>query len=364
MNQQEKKNNFSTILLEWFSTNARSFPWKETKDPYLIWLSEIILQQTRVDQGLAYYQKFSKKYPTVKKLANTSNDELMKLWEGLGYYSRARNLHLAAKYIVEECDSIFPNEYKKILKLKGVGPYTAAAISSFAFDLPHAVVDGNVYRVLSRYFGINAAIDSTKGKKIFSTLAQQLLTKNSPGTYNQALMDFGSIQCSPKKPSCSDCPFQLDCFAFQNNEINNLPRKEKKIKKRTRYFNFIIINNEEEVFLQKRTEKDIWRDLYQFPLIENEVLINSFEELKAHKNWEKNFPQIRIELNHVSQIFKQVLTHQTIIAQFWQVQISDKKNIDKLDFIKVLRKNLKTFAFPKIIDKYLQDEHQQQLNLF
>lgn len=364
MNQPEKKNNFSPLLLEWFATNARSFPWKETKDPYLIWLSEIILQQTRVEQGLPYYQKFSKNYPTVKKLANASNDELMKLWEGLGYYSRARNLHAAAKYIVAECDSIFPNEYKEILKLKGIGPYTAAAISSFAFDLPYAVVDGNVYRVLSRYFGIKTAIDSTKGKKIFSTLAQELLAKNSPGEYNQALMDFGSTQCSPKKPNCSDCPFQLDCFAFQNNEINILPLKEKKIKKRTRYFNFLIIKNEDEVFLQKRTEKDIWRDLYQFPLIENEVLISSFEELKAHKNWAEIFPEMSIELNHVSQTFKQLLTHQTIIARFWEVQISDKKNIEKLDFIKVLRKNLKTFAFPKIIDKYLKDEQQQQLFLF
>ena len=364
MNQENKKKNFSSQLLEWFASHARSFPWKETKDPYLIWLSEIILQQTRVEQGLPYYQKFAKKYPSVKDLANTSNDELMKLWEGLGYYSRARNLHAAAKFIVEQYDGIFPKEYKNILKLKGVGPYTAAAIASFAFDLPYAVVDGNVYRVLSRYFGIEEAIDTSIGKKKFSSLAQELLYRKNPGKYNQALMDFGSIQCKPKQAVCLDCPLRLDCYAFQNDKINDLPRKEKKLKKRTRYFNFIILNIEGEVLLEKRTAKDIWRDLYQFPLIENDTLIHYFDDLKALENWKQYFLELPVELISVSSTFKQELTHQTIIARFWEVQLVDKKDIEKPAFIKVLRKNLKTFAFPKIIDKYLKEVHQQQVFLF
>ena len=224
-------------------------PWKGEKNPYLIWLSEIILQQTRVEQGLPYYERFRENYPTVTDLANAPEDEVMKLWEGLGYYSRARNLHATAKMIDQEMDSIFPTTHAEILKLKGVGPYTAAAIASFAYNLPHAVVDGNVYRVLSRFFGIETPIDSTSGKKEFAQLAQDLIDKKQPGNYNQAIMDFGATHCMPKKPKCSQCLLRKNCKALLNNKVTSLPIKIKKIKKQTRYFNYLVINQNKHCLL-------------------------------------------------------------------------------------------------------------------
>ncbi|MCR9286527.1 MAG: A/G-specific adenine glycosylase [Bacteroidetes bacterium] len=229
----KQKQFFTKKLMEWFSQNHRPLPWKGEKNPYYVWLSEIILQQTRVEQGLPYFEKFKSTYPTVAGLANAPEDEVMKLWEGLGYYSRARNLHFTAKYISKELGGVFPSDFEGILKLKGVGPYTAAAIASFAFDLPHAVVDGNVYRVLSRFFGIEKAIDSTEGKKEFSKLAQTLIDTKQPANYNQAIMDFGATHCKPSSPNCGKCLMSLNCFAFKNSKIESLPFKSKK-KKKTR----------------------------------------------------------------------------------------------------------------------------------
>ncbi|MEO1264044.1 MAG: A/G-specific adenine glycosylase, partial [Bacteroidota bacterium] len=241
--------------MEWFSTNHRPLPWKGEKNPYLIWLSEIILQQTRVEQGLPYFEKFKKKYPTVKDLANAPEDEVMKMWEGLGYYSRARNLHAAAKFIADELNGTFPDTFHEILGLKGVGPYTAAAIASFAYGLPHAVVDGNVYRVLSRFFGIEEPIDTTAGKKLFAALAQELLDEKQAGNYNQAIMDFGATHCTPALPACTSCLMKSKCTAFQKNTVNKLPVKIKKTKRRQRFFNYLILNEKGNVFIKKRTQK-------------------------------------------------------------------------------------------------------------
>ena len=259
---------FTTHLLQWASQHERHLPWKESKNPYYIWLSEIILQQTRVEQGLPYYLKFVEHYPTVFDLANATEDEVLKDWEGLGYYSRARNLHAAAKYIATELDGHFPDTYDSILKLKGVGPYTAAAIASFAFQLPYAVVDGNVYRVLSRFFGMDTPIDSTIGKKQFANLAQQLLDPTKPDVYNQAIMDFGATWCTPKQAKCNKCPLSEQCAAFQTNRVEKYPIKQKKLKKRTRYFHYLIFNYSGQTWIEKRAGKDIWQGLYQFPLIE------------------------------------------------------------------------------------------------
>ena len=232
---------FSEKIIAWYDQNKRDLPWRNTKDAYLIWLSEIILQQTRVDQGMDYYLKFAKEFPTVKHLAKADNEKVMKLWQGLGYYSRARNLHTTAKIISEKYHGKFPDEYSDILSLKGVGNYTAAAIASFAFNKPYAVVDGNVYRVLARVFGIESPIDSTQGKKEFETLATELLDRKKPASHNQAIMELGALQCKPVNPDCSICALNTMCFAYSKKRINELPVKAKKTKVRNRYFNYIVL---------------------------------------------------------------------------------------------------------------------------
>lgn len=340
--------------MRWFITNKRPMPWKGEKNPYLIWLSEIILQQTRVEQGLPYYEKFKKNYPTVTDLANAPEDEVMKMWEGLGYYSRARNLHTTAKFIATELNGVFPDAHVDILKLKGVGPYTAAAIASFAYDLPHAVIDGNVYRVLSRYFGIITPIDTTPGKKEFAALADQLIDKKQPGNYNQAIMDFGATHCMSQNPKCSICLLQKKCKAFSQNEVKKFPVKTKKIKKRTRYFNFLVINPKEDTFIRKRIEKDIWQNLYEFPLIETTSVFDK-EMIMNHtqyKGWLNGHSVLAIKM---SKPFQQQLTHQKIIAVFWEIHVENTFRFVDKTFIKVNRKKVNSYAFPKIIDRYLQD---------
>ena len=349
---KQKKQFFTKALMKWFSTNHRPLPWKGEKNPYLIWLSEIILQQTRVEQGLPYFEKFKKKYPTVKKLADAPEDEVMKMWEGLGYYSRARNLHAAAKYVAYELGGHFPKSYKGIIELKGVGPYTAAAIASFAYDLPHAVVDGNVYRVLSRIFGIEEPIDTTKGKKLFALLAQELLDGKQAGNYNQAIMDFGATHCTPTLPKCNVCLMQKKCTAYQENKINHLPIKSKKIKRRQRFFNYLILNNGENVFIKKRVKKDIWQNLYEFPLIETDVLLeekNILINIIEENNWLEN---VQLKIERVSDPLKQDLTHQRIIARFWEGHIS-KDIIPEKGWLSIKRENIREYAFPKVIDTYL-----------
>ncbi len=346
---------FQSQLMDWYQQHDRPLPWKEEKDPYLIWLSEIILQQTRVAQGLPYFEKFKAHYPTVSDLAKAPADEVMKLWEGLGYYSRARNMHATAKYIDQELGGNFPTTYKEILSLKGVGPYTAAAISSFAFDLPHAVVDGNVYRVLARYFGIDSPIDQPQGKKRFAELAQALLDTSQPGRYNQAIMDFGAVQCVPKSPKCKACPLQDCCQAFQEDQIHRFPVKSKKLVKKDRYFHFLVFDYEGSTFIQRRETKDIWLHLYQFPLLESEQFIKTFAALQQQLDWPDWIDQTMIKEWSLSRPFKQELTHQRIHAFFFKILLKTPPKSIPPEFVMTERENLTKFAFPKIIDLYLKD---------
>ncbi|MCL4116849.1 UNVERIFIED_CONTAM: hypothetical protein GTU68_064903 [Idotea baltica] len=353
---ENAKPNFTRLLLEWNETqNHRPLPWKGIKNPYFIWLSEIILQQTRVEQGKPYYLKFTEKYPTVIHLANAPEDEVMKMWEGLGYYSRARNLHAAAKYVADELNGVFPTTYDEIKKLKGVGDYTAAAIASFAYNLPHAVVDGNVYRVLSRYFGIETPIDSTEGKKQFAQLAQELLHTKQANTYNQAIMDFGARHCTPAKPLCLFCNMQAKCVAFQTGNTAKLPIKNKKIKKRTRYFYYLVIEHNKEILVAKRTEKDIWQDLYEFFLIEETKQLSDVALKK--KVGETISTDFTIET--ISEEYKQLLTHQKILSKFVYLKINDTKGLHfQESFNFVSKQILKTLAFPKSLNNFINGESQ------
>lgn len=354
------KEKFTAKVLQWYQPTARPLPWKAIKNPYYIWLSEIILQQTRVEQGLPYYNNFVEKYPTVVDLANAPEDEVLKLWQGLGYYSRARNLHASAKLIANKHQGVFPKTYAEILQLKGVGAYTAAAIASFAYGLPHAVVDGNVYRVLARYFGIDTPIDSTVGKKEFAKLAQQLLPEDQAAKYNQAIMDFGATQCTPKKPLCTTCPMQSGCEAYQNDTIAELPYKSKKLKHKQRYFYYLVIHTPAGIYLRQRGEGDVWQHLYDFPLIETaellpkEYLIN---ELKKTKAWQKWFGAEQLSVQKVSKLYKQTLSHQKISTFFIEVFYKgDLKPIfakEKEKYVLSEPKKLQTFAVPKMIADYL-----------
>ncbi len=263
--------NFSKALISWYLQNQRDLPWRKTVNPYNIWLSEIMLQQTRVAQGLPYYLSFIEAFPTVHDLANAEEEKVLKLWQGLGYYSRARNLHATAKFVSKELKGNFPNSYKELLKLKGVGEYTAAAIASISFNENVAVVDGNVFRVLARYFGVEQDISDSKSKKTFQELANSLVPKNNAANFNQAIMEFGAIQCTPKSPDCNNCIFNKSCFALQKKKVNQLPIKTKKTKIKDRFLNYVIVKDSDAKFLiEKRTENGIWKNLFQFPLIETE----------------------------------------------------------------------------------------------
>ncbi|WP_411766799.1 A/G-specific adenine glycosylase [Winogradskyella sp. A3E31] len=319
--------NFTKEVIIWYSINKRNLPWRETTNPYFIWLSEIILQQTQVSQGLPYYLKFIDVYTTVQDLANAPEEDILKLWQGLGYYSRARNLHTAAKYIVNECEGKFPNTYKEIIKLKGVGDYTASAIASIAFNEPTAVVDGNVYRVLSRFFGIDTPINSTKGIKEFKSLAQSLIDKNKPATFNQAIMEFGARQCKPKNPDCKSCPLSSSCVALQKNKIGLLPVKLKKLKVKHKYFNYLVcIDSKKQTLFEQRTKKGIWQNLYQFPLIESgsPIPIDSFSELEAERTALKNYSFDYSLYNETDVVHK--LSHQHLHTKFWIIEIDGELN--------------------------------------
>lgn len=341
---------FEGQLSNWYEQHKRHLPWRETTSPYHIWLSEIILQQTRIDQGLAYFNRFVESYPTIEKLASASEDEVLKLWQGLGYYSRARNLHKTAKYIATTLNGQFPDNYANLLKLKGVGEYTAAAIASVSFGLPYAVVDGNVYRVIARLFGIDTPIDSTEGKKKFKTIAQQLLHPKHPDTHNQAMMEFGATQCVPKKPNCESCIFKAQCFAFAHNLIDQLPVKSGKTKIRHRYFSYFVLTEGDSVFLQKRTEKDIWRNLYEFPMIETSEKTETKALLESAAGI---YGKEACLVTEVSNWSKQVLSHQHIHYRFIQIKII-QKNQSFPGFIRVNKKDIFNFAVPKPIERKLE----------
>jgi A/G-specific adenine glycosylase len=340
---------FRKGLAAWYAQNKRDLPWRATTDPYKIWLSEVILQQTQVSQGLSYYTRFVGKFPTVSDLAHATEDQVLKLWQGLGYYSRARNLHHAAKTIASEHRGKFPMEYEAIKGLKGIGDYTAAAIASFAFDLPHAVVDGNVYRVLSRVFGIHSPIDEGTGRRHFQELADELLDKKQPAIHNQAIMEFGSQYCKPVSPDCAHCIFKTKCVALQENSVHLLPLKKKKVKVKKRYFNYILIADpQKNIQVSKRASKDIWKGLYEFSLIETKrdtspnLLFNSQEY--------KEIMSRGFSLLYSSKRYKHVLTHQQLHARFYVIRTKkiNGSRIVNLDTIDQL-------AFPRLIEKFLKD---------
>jgi len=345
---------FSSTLISWFNQNKRDLPWRNTKNPYLIWLSEIILQQTRVDQGTEYYHKFAKQFPTIKKLAASSEEEILKNWQGLGYYSRARNMHFSARLISEKHNGIFPDTYSDIRALKGVGDYTAAAIASFAFDQCYPVVDGNVYRFLSRYFGIKTPIDSSEGKKEFLQTAETLIDKKRPGLFNQAIMEFGALQCVPKNPSCDLCPFKLSCSALENNKVSELPVKEKKVKVKDRYFNYLVIKNKGKVLMRQRAEKDIWKGLYEFPMIETKKEIE-LEELLLEPGLKTYLPDDKFLIKGFSLMYKHILTHQRLFARFIEIE-SASILVESKSLKKVNKTELEKLAVPRLIEKYLNKE--------
>ncbi|MFM2362046.1 MAG: hypothetical protein RLZZ316_948 [Bacteroidota bacterium] len=345
---------FTQQLLKWNKKeNKRSMPWKGEKDPYKIWLSEIILQQTRVEQGLDYYNRFIKAFPTVKKLAAAPEQKVFKLWEGLGYYSRCKNLIATAKIITEQYKGRFPNTYNEILQLKGVGPYTAAAIGSFAFNLPYAVLDGNVFRVLARYFGISTPTDSTDGKKLFSCLAQELLAKKQPADYNQALMDFGATICKPQQPLCTICYQKKECRAFANNWMAQLPVKEKKVIVKKRCFYYFVFISNMGIAIKKRTAADIWQNLYEFALVETNEPKGPDKKnalLLAQKHFD-NLSSATVE--RISVPLSQKLSHQTITAYFITIRIPSSKALLTNDFEWVPAKKLTNYPFPKTITGWL-----------
>jgi len=344
-----------TQLIIWYRLNKRDLPWRITNSAYKIWLSEIILQQTKVAQGMAYYLKFISHYPSVEDLAEASEEEVLKDWQGLGYYSRARNLHSTAKFIQANCKGQFPNSYKNIRELKGVGDYTAAAIASFAFDLPFAVVDGNVYRVLSRLFGIETPIDSTRGKKEFAQLAQQLLPTNQAAEYNQAIMEFGALQCVPKSPNCEICPFNDSCFAYNNNKIESLPYKEKKLKQKKRYLNYLIIESNEELLVNKRDSKGIWQNLYDFPLIETSTT-STETDLLQNEEFNQLMNNTEFNLQAVSQERKHILSHQILFAKFYHLHVGANLKGILGNFEQIKKGKLAKKPIPKLIENYLKEE--------
>jgi A/G-specific adenine glycosylase len=354
------KPDFRNKLLKWNQQhNDRKMPWKGEKDPYRIWLSEIILQQTRVEQGCAYYEKFIKAFPTIKHLAKATDEKVFKLWEGLGYYSRCKNLLATARSIVQEHNAIFPNDYEEIKKLKGIGPYTAAAIASFAFDKPFAVVDGNVQRILSRYFGITTSTDSASGKKLFIDLAQALLDKERPAIYNQAIMDFGAVICKPQNPLCTRCTQRKDCIAFKLGKVKTLPVKEKSIIKKNRWFYYFLFVINNKIYVRKRTQKDIWQNLYEFVLDEtNSSVPNADVNPGILKKFIGRQP---FHIVSISNVYRQQLSHQYINGQFMVVAI--KKEPTGLKQYELIEKNkIKRLAFPALINQYLYS--QPEFHLF
>jgi A/G-specific adenine glycosylase len=340
---------FYNSLIQWYLQSKRDLPWRNTTNPYPIWLSEIILQQTRVAQGMPYFYAYLENFPTIHDLAQSDEQKVLKLWQGLGYYSRARNLHQTAQYIVNELGGVFPNSYAGLLELKGVGEYTAAAIASFAYNEPVPVVDGNVFRVLSRYFGIESDISLGKTKKEFTALAAELLPKDQPALFNQAIMEFGALQCVPKSPNCENCIFNSSCVALQKGKVGELPVKSKKLKVTHRYFNYIVVTDKNgNTKIQQRTDKGIWHNLYEFPLIETKQE-EGFETIAPliQSNFSFGASVDRIEeVNPISIVHK--LSHQHLNVKFWKVTL-DGALVDG-----VSSEHLKTFPFPIVIYNFIE----------
>jgi A/G-specific adenine glycosylase len=348
---------FSDVILEWYSINKRDLPWRRTKDPYKIWVSEIIFQQTRIEQGTDYYLRFIKRFRNVKELADAREEDVLKLWQGLGYYSRARNMHAAAREIMSRYNGKFPGTYDEILNLKGIGEYTASAIASIAFDFPTPVVDGNVLRFFARYFGYHDPVGSVTLKKDICRKALQLIDNEHPGDFNQAIMEFGALQCKPGKPDCVICPFNKECHAFQTGNVENLPVKSKVQKQRKRYFNyfvFILKNKEgDHIYLRKRESDDIWRNLYDFPLVETDGPVSA-EKLMQADEWRKIAGGNSFQIRKRSELYRHILSHQIILARFYFIDLPGKP---KLPFLMVSLKDLLKYPVARLIEQFLEDSY-------
>lgn len=343
-----------TILIDWYNINKRELPWRQTADPYKIWVSEIILQQTRVNQGFDYYLRFVERFPDIKSLAESDEQEVLKYWQGLGYYSRARNLHKAARIIQNNFNGVFPSNYDDIISLPGIGEYTASAVSSFAFNLPYATVDGNIFRVLSRLTSKDIPIDTTVGKRFFREIAQQLLDKKSPGLHNQAIMEFGALQCTPKSPNCSECPLSLYCEAYKLNLVELLPIKQGKTKVSNRYFNYLFIKNGDSTYLQKRTGKDIWKNLYELPLIETKEAVE-LENLLKSKEFVRMFDGVEINIDGNGTKKKHILSHRIIYASFYTININ-AENEYLANFLKIPISELKSYPISRLTEIFLEEK--------
>jgi A/G-specific adenine glycosylase len=352
MSKQATQAFFTKALMEWHQTdNDRSLPWKQEKDPYRIWLSEVILQQTRALQGLPYYLKFTEAYPTVKHMAAAADEDAFRLWQGLGYYNRCKNMLATARIISNDLDGKFPDSYDRLLALKGIGPYTAAAIASFAFGLPHAVVDGNVYRVLARYFGIETPFDTTEGKKEFQQLAGELLYTEDSAAYNQAIMDLGATVCTPAAPRCDNCPLQKYCVAYKQGLTGLLPVRSKKQSVRNRYFHYLLLRKDDSIWISRRTGKDIWQNLHQPYLVEHTAALDT-KQLGA-------LPEVTALLAGVQQleyegVLKQRLTHQLIETRFFSVRVTNSVKLPDNEGKWIKISELKNLAFPKTLVSFFE----------
>jgi A/G-specific adenine glycosylase len=351
--------NISNILINWYNQHKRDLPWRATSNPYVIWVSEIILQQTRVDQGMDYYNRFLTRFPDVFSLAEANEQEVLKLWQGLGYYSRARNMHSTAIKIVKEFGGVFPANYSGLLKLRGIGPYTASAIASICFGECTPVVDGNVMRVISRYYGIDKPVNTPEGQKAIYEACNLIIDRKQPGEFNQALMEFGALQCTPGKPQCILCPLISGCEAYRKGMVEYLPVKTKSAKPKHRYFNYLVViqeksGNEKVLYLRKRTGNDIWKGLYELPLIEM-AEASEPEELYSSRGWNEIFNQEPLEILEYSDNYKHQLSHQTIHARFVLIRVKElPEGIDSWEPVSLSQ--LISVPIPRLIDRYLKNQ--------
>ena len=348
-------NIINDTLINWYAQNRRDLPWRQQPTPYEVWLSEVILQQTRVSQGHDYYLRFIERWPTIEDLAQASEEEVLKMWQGLGYYSRARNLHQCAKQVVEQYGGQFPTDFERLKRLKGIGNYTAAAIASIAFNLPHAVVDGNVYRVLARLYDIDTPININAGQNLFAQLADKLLNREQPSLHNQAMMEFGALHCTPKNPDCLRCPLQAQCISFGHQTVLQRPVKLQKLKITTRYFNYLVIKIKDKIYLHKRSSNDIWQNLYDFPCIESDKPL-TVDEVIGSEKFVQLIEEKPFTIEKTSPTYTHKLTHRTIIAQFIEIKL-DKKllQIETKDLFLTPEKELENYPIPRLIDLYLNN---------
>lgn len=346
--------NIAETLEIWYNKNSRKLPWRESVSAYHVWLSEIILQQTRVNQGLAYYNRFVERFPDIRTLSEAPVDEVLRLWQGLGYYTRARNMHQTAQIIVTGYRGEFPATYSELLKLKGIGPYTAAAIASIAFNEPVALVDGNVFRVISRLFGIDTPIDTPQGKVVFMQYARDLLNRHNPGLHNQAMMELGALVCLPRNPRCSDCPLSAQCKALKDNSISLLPQKIGKTNMRERFFHYLFINQNGYTYIKRRENNDIWKWLYEFPLVETDGETDD-DHLRDTPLWKALLAKTDEQVEPHVKYFRHQLTHQTLHCRFYTIRVAHQPGVDKQGYLPVKITEISHYAIPRVIERFLAD---------